>query len=371
MDFALLAKVFGVSNTQLVKVFQLFGDAASFLEARLSDIQPHIDAPAFTALSAWRQTGRLPEPYLMAKQSLGAADAQTLCWGDRDYPCLLAEIPDPPAVLFIKGSKEHLGRPQIAIVGSRQSTAQGIRLAREFSEQLGRAGFVITSGLALGIDGAAHTGALAAQAGTQAVMGTGIDQIYPARHRGLAEQILFAGGALITEFLPGSPPRANHFPQRNRIVTGLCLGVLVVEAGARSGSLISARLAAEQGREVCVIPGSVLSPVSEGCNQLIREGATLVTRPEQVVEQLGSMLGFQFDHGIDRSSEGLSTQSSKTPDNDYEQNWLLDLISFDPFSVDWLCEISNRPVSEITTALMELEMAGFLSSTAYGYQRLK
>lgn len=367
MDFSLLSKIIGIPNSQLVRALGQFANCQHFLESDLAEIEPFLSPKSLAAIKAWRQSGQLSplylERYQQAANLLSETNVQTLTLGDDQYPPLLAEIPDPPAVLFIRGDTDCLRMPQIAVVGSRKSTAQGIHIAGDFTEQLGRAGFAITSGLALGIDAAAHIGALNAKAKTVAVMGTGVEQIYPARHKLLAGQILASGGALVSEFLPGSPPRPHHFPQRNRIVTGLSLGVLVVEAGERSGSLISARLAVEQGREVCVVPGSILSPVSTGCNQLIREGATLVVRPEQMVEQLGSMFGFQMDKEANHQSE-----SSNDKD---EKNWLLDLIGFDILNVDQICNQSGRSVAEITSELMKLEIAGKVVFTDYGYQRQK
>lgn len=381
MDFSLLCKTFGISNKYLLKALDLYGDSGSFLEASLSDIQPLVSPQAFHSICSWRCAGKLPPLYGKTKDYLDSAGVTTLSLGDEDYPELLTEIPAPPAVLFVKGSLEKLSLPQVAIVGSRRASAHGMLLAEELAEQLGRSGFAITSGLALGIDSAAHTGAIKANVTTFAVMGTGIDQIYPARHKGLANEILASGGALLTEFMPGSPPKAEHFPQRNRIVTGLSLGVLVVEANERSGSLISARLAAEQGRAVCAIPGSIRSPVSAGCHYLIREGATLVTNAQQVVEQLGPLLGFQIEkykqHYLESSEEKPEKQSSEPADLKKDvfqqgktEDWLLKAMGFDTHTVEELCKLSGRTAAEINVALAELELCGEVSQTEYGYQRL-
>jgi len=366
MDFPLLCKIFRLSNSQLLNIRESFDNLQTFLEAPLSDIQPFVTSASYKAIRAWRNSGKLPTAYTQHKDFLQQESVKTLSLDSDHYPELLAQISAPPAILFVKGSMEKLALPQIAIVGSRRSTAQGIRLAHEFSEQLARAGFAITSGLALGIDGAAHRGAIAANATTLAVMGTGIDQIYPARHRALADEILISGGALMTEFMPGSSPRPQHFPQRNRIVTGLSLGVLVIEASERSGSLISARLAAEQGRAVCAVPGSIRSPVSEGCNQLIREGAILVTNAEQVVEQLGSLLGFQKETCIEKTQ----TDQRKPEETPCDEHWLLGAMGFDPCTVDDLCDLSGRATAEITAELAELELQGKVVQAHYGYQRI-
>jgi DNA processing protein len=211
---------------------------------------------------------------------------------DPDYPPLLRQIPDPPLALYVLGDRACLSTPQLAVVGSRNPTPGGRENARAFARALAEAGLTITSGLALGIDGEAHRGALEADGRTIAVTGTGLDRVYPATHRALAHEIA-ARGALVSEFAIGSPPRAEHFPVRNRIISGLSLGTLVVEAAERSGSLISARLAGEQGREVFAIPGSIQSPLSRGCHRLIRQGAKLVETAQDILEELSALAGFQ------------------------------------------------------------------------------
>ena len=301
MNFPLLCKTFAIPNSQLVKAFAHFGGAQAFLEAHLEDIEPCLDKTSYAKVSQWRRTNCLPKDYEQMQILSEDMQINTLTLGDSNYPRMLAEIPDPPAVLFVKGNIEYLSLPQVAVVGARKSTVQGKQLAHEFAEQLAMLGFGISSGLALGIDAAAHQGAMAVGGYTNAIMGSGIDQMYPAEHESLAKQIVSAGGSLVSEFLPLSRPRVTHFPQRNRIIAGLSLGVLVVEAGTRSGSLITARLAVEQGREVFAVPGSLMSPLSAGCNQLIRDGATLVTCPEQIVAELQAFSGFHFlEHGLVR-----------------------------------------------------------------------
>lgn len=214
-----------------------------------------------------------------------AEQLQVVRWGAPGYPGRLAAIADPPAVLFVQGPVASLMRPQLAVVGSRHPTPAGRRIARDFATQLAEAGLVITSGLARGIDAAAHEGALA-RGPTIAVVGTGLDQVYPPENRTLRARILDAGGALVSEFERGKPPLAPNFPRRNRIISALSLGVLVVEAARQSGSLITARLAADQGREVFVVPGSIHSPQSQGCNALIRQGARLVEGIEEILADL-------------------------------------------------------------------------------------
>ncbi len=209
-----------------------------------------------------------------------------VAWDDPDYPRALLELGHAPPSLYFVGRREFLNRPALAIVGSRHATAQGTDDARNFAQALADAGITIVSGLALGIDAAAHEGALRGAGSTLAVVGTGLDRVYPARHRDLARRIAASGG-LLSEFAPGTPPRASHFPRRNRLISGLARGVLVVEAAPQSGSLITARYAGEQGREVFAIPGSIHSPLAKGCHQLLREGAKLVETAQDVLDELG------------------------------------------------------------------------------------
>ncbi|MFP5440108.1 MAG: DNA-processing protein DprA [Gammaproteobacteria bacterium] len=238
---------------------------------------------------------------------LAAADASLLWSDDTHYPALLAEVSSAPSLLFCRGNVAALARPQLAIVGSRHASPSGLAAARAFAADLAAAGFVITSGLALGIDAMAHEGALAAGGETVAVLGCGADVVYPRRHVALADRIR-ARGCIVTEMPPGTEPLAAHFPQRNRIISGLSLGVLVVEAAMDSGSLITARFAAEQGREVFAIPGSIHSPTSRGCHQLIREGATLVETSAQIMEALA-----HFVAPADRPLPAAGNRSATSP----------------------------------------------------------
>ena len=221
---------------------------------------------------------------------------------DAAYPALLKQIADPPPLLFVRGDRDYLAQPQLAIVGSRNPTHTGRALAREFAAHLASFGLTITSGLASGIDGAAHQGAIEAGGTTLAVTGTGLDRVYPARHRDLAHRVA-ENGALVTEFPPGTAPLAANFPRRNRLISGLSLGTLVVEAALRSGSLITARSALEQGREVFAIPGSIHNPLARGCHALIRDGAKLVesgewVQPGDPVLELTATDGLRIDFQV-------------------------------------------------------------------------
>lgn len=286
---------------------------------------------------------------------------QALTLQDAAYPTQLKEIADPPAILFVQGNTKLLSSAQIAIVGSRNPTASGLQIAHEFAQTLCEQGFTITSGLAIGIDAASHQGALAADGKTIAVAGTGLNLVYPACHQQLAAQIA-AKGALVSEFPPGTAPKANHFPRRNRIISGLCQGLLVVEAAKQSGSLISARMALEQNREVFAIPGSIHSPLARGCNALIREGAKLVETTQDILDEL-----VQYNQQ-DNKLFTLPEQSLL----DLEQQKLLNLILYSPTSVDNLVAQTGESVETIASMLLLLELQGYITSASGGgYTRIK
>lgn len=285
-----------------------------------------------------------------------------------EYPNLLEQIPDPPAVLYSYGLTSQAHQPQIAIVGSRACSRTGQRDAKAFASQLARSGFGITSGLALGIDTSAHLGALESSGLTIAVIGSGLDKIYPASNRALAHQITDAGGLLLSEFPPGTPPRRENFPQRNRIISGLSLATLVIEASDRSGSLITARLALEQGREVMVLPGSIHDPLKNGCHRLIRDGAALVHSTDQIVEQLGGLLGFQFE-SLGGETAKLSEESTGSMAPRAKQ--LLALIEFEPIPVDDLLELTGLQTLELAELLTDLELEGLIERAAKGVSRVK
>lgn len=278
--------------------------------------------------------------------------------GQLSYPSLLLEITDPPVLLFCKGKLEALNMFKIAMVGSRNPTRIGIKNANEFAQSFVRHGLAVCSGLALGIDGASHQGALNADGVTIAILGSGCDVIYPGRHRSLAEKIT-EQGLIVSELPLGTLAYPGNFPRRNRTVTGMSLGTLVVEAQQRSGSLISARLAMEQGREVFAIPGAISSRQSQGCNQLIRDGVTLVENVEQVLQELKSLAAFQ-------AQQALQVQVSRAQLSSLQES-LLQLLEVEPCNLDQLCERSNREVSEILANLVELEIEGLVSSDGRGY----
>lgn len=325
--------------------------------------------------------GRRPDPLLGLPGSLAAAlaapdwaaverdlrwleapDCLLLAHDDPGYPPLLRELPGRPLALFVHGDPGVLSLPQVAVVGSRNPTQAGRQTAQGLATELTSAGLLVTSGLATGIDGAAHEGALAAGGRTIAVLGTGPDQVYPARHRALAHRIA-ASGALVSEFPPGTRPLPAHFPRRNRIVSGLSLGVVVVEASLKSGSLITARLATDQGREVFAVPGSIHNPLARGCHALIRQGATLVEGAADVVAQLGSLLGHLAREAVPPRRElGPPAGASEG---------LLGHLGVDGASVDELVVRSGLLAAEVQSALVLLELGGWVSCDPGGrYSRL-
>lgn len=278
---------------------------------------------------------------------------------DPQYPALLREIADPPPILYVQGDVALLSEWQLAIVGSRNPTASGKNTAFDFARYLAQGGITITSGLANGIDGAAHQGALAAGGKTIAVVATGLDRVYPAKHRELAHQIVDSG-AIVSEFPLGTQPRPELFPRRNRIISGLSLGTLIVEAALKSGSLITARMAMEQAREVFAIPGSIHNPLSRGCHQLIREGAKLVETADDILEELGALAGVNAAEPEQQADETLSHQK----DGDYQI--LFEHLGFDPISVDKLIQNSGLTADVVSSMLLLLELEGEVESLPGG-----
>ncbi len=287
----------------------------------------------------------------------GAANRHLIKITDPQYPAQLKQIYDPPPLLFLTGNPAILHLPQIAIVGSRTPSPQGRENALMFSQALSAAGLVVTSGLAVGIDTCAHQGAIGESQLTVAVLATGPEQVYPRENRELAAEIA-AKGALLTEFPVGTPPLAEHFPRRNRIVSGLSLGVLVVEAALRSGSLITARLALEQGREVLSVPGSIHNPKSRGCHQLLRQGAHLVETCEDVLYGLN----IDIKQYLNRF---MTEQEAPQPDALVDQN-LLNSMGFDPVSIDQLVARSGLTSAEVSSMLLTLEMEGRVQASLGG-----
>jgi len=289
---------------------------------------------------------------------LDTSGAAILLCTDPEYPPLLKEIAGAPAALYVLGSVQALAAAQLAMVGSRNPTPAGRLTAHEFAAWFARAGLTVTSGLATGIDAASHEGALAGGGETVAVCGTGLDRVYPAEHAALAARIR-AHGALVSEFPPRTAPQRRHFPQRNRIISGLSLGTLVVEAARHSGSLITARLAAEAGREVFAIPGSIHSPLSRGCHQLIKQGAKLVEEAADVIAELR----------ISVPKEQLTTprmQPARPVALDKEYEMLLDALGFAPATIDSLVARTHLPSESVASMLLILELEGRVAALPGG-----
>jgi DNA processing protein len=295
-------------------------------------------------------------------------NSQIIPFNDKNYPLLLKQIYDPPLLLFIQGNVGLLNQVQIAMVGSRNASINGRDNAFDFAKQLADLGWVITSGLALGIDGAAHKGVLAAKGNTIAVVATGLDQVYPARHRELAKNILNNNGAIISEFLPRTPPKPGYFPKRNRIISGLSCGVLVVEATIKSGSLVTARCAIEQNREVFAIPSSINNPQAKGCHWLIKQGAKLVDNIADIVDEMDLL-----------PQSGLNLRVNKDNELSFEENQkqnlfndsLLASVGYEITPVDMVVSRSKLPINVVLTRLTMLELKGLVVTAPGGYLRVK
>lgn len=293
---------------------------------------------------------------------LNQQDHHVLTFDNAEYPALLKEISDPPLVLYVRGNKACLNDIQIALVGSRAATPSGVKLATSFAQQLAELGLTITSGLAAGIDAASHRGAIAAHGKTIAVLGTGVDEVYPKQHRGLVDAILQCNGALISEFPRSTPPQAFNFPRRNRIISGISLGVLVVEAELKSGSLITARHAVEQGREVFAIPGNIQQTQSRGCHHLIRQGAILVEVIADIVNELNvpkTLFLATANPCVKPASSILSAVELH----------VLQQIEYEITPLDVILLRSGLTAGELSSILLSLEMAELLQVVPGGYVR--
>ena len=347
----------GIGNRYFKRLIERFQTAEAILSASPDELASlSIPQSAIEQLS--NHDPHRIEPTL---EWLDQPGHQAVTLNDSDYPPLLREIDDPPAILYLIGKRELLIQPQLAVVGSRNPTPSGRENAREFARFLAGSGLTICSGLALGIDSEAHQGAISA-GHTLAVMGTGPDRIYPAKNRELAHQIA-SKHLLITEFPPGTPAKAENFPRRNRIISGLSLGVLVVEATLQSGSLITARLAAEQGREVFAIPGSIHNPQSKGCHALIRQGAKLVESAQDIGTELGPLTGLLV--APTDESQAAAPQSQRQNDPDYLR--LEEALGYEPVSVDELITRTGLTPEAVSSMLLLLELEGHVSSAPGGY----
>lgn len=352
-----LQRVAGLSATSLDALFQHFDSVQAVFSASRSELQSVLtgdQAPVVDAILRGPTTSALASTLAWVAQ----ANHRLVTFQDPNYPQLLREIARPPVILFVVGDPEQLVTPQLAIVGSRNPTPSGLENAASFARALSHSGLTVTSGLALGIDGAAHEGALEAGGRTVAVLGSGVDQVYPARHRQLATRIA-ENGALVSEFELGTPPKAEHFPRRNRIISGLSLGTLVVEAAIRSGSLITARCAVEQGREVFAVPGSIHAPQARGCHSLIRQGAKLVETAQDVIEEISALTPLTRQPVAKGQDQHSEIQDPKMTE-------LLDHLGYDPATIDTLVERSGLTADFISSMLLEMELLGMVEARPGG-----
>jgi DNA processing protein len=364
-----LAHAPGLHVGVLRPLLERFGSADSILTASAAALRAGgIEPP----LSEWLQNKRTAHAAPDAElRWLENAQHHFVPFGAEHYPPLLAEIGDAPIGLFVRGDPAVLSLPQLAIVGSRNPTVAGCDNATSFAAHLARCGLAITSGLAIGIDAAAHRGALDADGISIAVCGTGLDIDYPASNAPLADAIA-ARGALVSEFPLGTPALKGNFPRRNRIISGLALGTLVVEAAVRSGSLITARLAAEQGREVFAIPGSIHNPLARGCHQLIRQGAKLIETADDIFAELRALAGAlgvappAVRTSAASSGKGADAAGNFSPPLDKGYEILLDALGFEPAGVDMLVERTGLRADEVASMLLILELDGKLESRPGG-----
>lgn len=346
-------QVLDIAPRPLVALLRAFGDPEAVLRASPARRRTVVPAEVAQLLDAGTDRVRLS----MALDWLASDPGHGLvAWDDPDYPPALLEIADPPPVFYCLGRRDLLARPGFAIVGSRNATPQGVADAEAFAATLSAAGLTIVSGLAQGIDAAAHRGGLAGGGSSIAVVGTGPDRVYPAANRALAHE-LAAHGLIVAEFAPGTPPRRANFPRRNRLVSGLARGVLVVEATLSSGSLITARLAAEQGREVFALPGSIHSPFSKGCHKLIREGAKLVDAAQDILDEL------RIAHPAEPPPRSAPDDAAMAP----EQRAVIDALGRAPTALDTIAARTGLPAQTIAATLVGLELAGRVATVPGGY----
>jgi DNA processing protein len=355
----------GLGGEGLRQLLGQFGSPAAVLAQSNSALARIVSAKVAEAIV----TGPTAEKLDAAKKWLEGESNHLLTLADADYPASLLEISDPPPVLYLKGNRTLLGATGIAVVGSRNATPVGLQNAEAFSRALSVAGLTIISGMALGIDAAAHRGGLDGGSSSIAVVGTGLDLVYPARNKALARE-LAEKGLIVSEFSLGTPALAQNFPRRNRIISGLSRGVLVVEAALASGSLITARQAAEQGREVFAIPGTIHSPFSKGCHQLIKQGAKLVDDANDILVEL------QWRNSVATNNKlaNITANDSEHVDleNDDGGDPLLMAMGYDPASIDALMERVDLPADQVMLRITELEIEGIITALPGGkYQRMR
>ena len=363
----MLALLPGMKPNHWQEILDQLDDPVRLLQLTPNSLKAlSVPASARRLIGDW-QCGRLDAQWQdrleQVRQSCQSRNIRVVDWCHPDYPESLRHIHGPPPVLYLRGNPQVLRSPCLALVGSRHASRDGLNHAKGFARALAEQGIAVVSGLALGIDGAAHRGALEAGGLTVGVLANGVDTPYPRQHGTLATEIL-QDGALVSELPPGTPARPHLFPQRNRIISGLCQGVLVVEAGVRSGSLITARLAMEQGREVFAIPGSIHNPGVRGCHRLIRAGAVLVETVEDMVTELADWGSGPAGAVSEAAPPGPNPQTL-----DPTARQLLDVLTYESRSSDQLCEDAGLSAPELLQTLLTLEMEGFAEATPGGYRK--
>jgi DNA processing protein len=362
----LLNTIKGLGSQSMLGLVRHFPDPQQAIEAPPAILlQLGLTASVVNKIKTCAKPNSNDDPLDKASRSWDAMLEQNITpiiFGTEDYPARLAMIDDAPAMLYAKGKLAVLNEPQIAIVGSRNASHEALAIAQDFAKDLAGSGITITSGMALGVDGRAHCGAIAGGGDTCAVLGTGVDVVYPARHKSLAQDIE-ERGVLVSEYLPATSPRPGHFPKRNRIIAGLSCGVLVVEAALKSGSLITARLAMEYNREVFAIPGSIHNPRARGCHALIRQGAVLVETVADVLTELKSTLG---EYTAKEQTKEITSPAPKLPKKLAK---IIEAMGYNPISLDALSERLAIPVYELSSYLLELELQHCVVAVAGGYQR--
>jgi len=346
----------GLGGESARRLLKEFGSPDAVFTASVSSLRSVVKADVAAEISK----GIADDAIAPALAWLGDSNNHVVTLADSDYPQALLNIPDPPLLLYVKGRLDLLNRSALAIVGSRNATPQGINNAEAFARSLSDAGLCIISGMAHGIDAAAHRGALRGKGSSVAIVGTGLDKVYPAANRDLAHA-LAQQGALVSEFPPGTPPLAANFPRRNRLISGMSAGCLVVEASLQSGSLITARLALEQGRDVFAIPGSIHAPQSKGCHALLKQGAKLVETAQDILEEISGLLA--------APARNPAAQGADIQDTCFA---LLDHLGFDPVDVDTLSARCGLTIAELSAMLLTLELEGRISTLPGGlYQRIQ
>ncbi|MEC7120240.1 MAG: DNA-processing protein DprA [Pseudomonadota bacterium] len=361
----------GQSTSAYRQILQHFGQADAAIQASVADWQAlKVHDSHLKRRQQWQDSPRVGAAFAHIFDAIAQQHYHLIQQDDADYPKQLRQIDDPPPFLFVRGDRSCLIQPQVAVVGSRKPSPSGTQIARQFAAALVEQGLWVTSGLAHGIDTEAHLGALSMVGGrTIAVLGTGIDVCYPSNQRGLYDRIVSEGGLIVSEFLPDTRPQSYYFPRRNRIVSGLSLGTLVVEAALKSGSLITARLAAEQGRLVFAVPGHIQNPQAQGCHQLIRDGAILVDHPDQILEDLQLPRRWHAAEAV-QSVDAASVSAERISLPEHLQP-LMSYLDWTPQDMDLLVENSGWDIASLSSALMELELLGSVVQVAGRYQRCR